>query len=550
MDEIFELILNYNLQISLLIVSIIVLRWLLKKVTKIHNVYWLWVLLPLVPLLSVVSTHIPDEHRAVVVEKISTVQTGLRPVFVNITPAPLLIYEFKPTTEIIIHQSKSIDTKQLFTCIWLLGCLFFIVRLLRQHCSLRAQLNSERVSLNTEFKKRYPIIGIEIAGFSPAVYGFFKPKIYFPRELYRQLNTDQRSLILEHEEQHIRQGHLWLNLAWDLVICLNWFNPLLYIARYLYRHDQEVLCDSLVLKNHDESRQKVYGHALLSTVSATHSVSLLCSWKMFDQLEERIMNIKSKYKKIKLVILSTVIVSVLSMTSLYSIASSDDMKLDVDVKRADGEIHVLDIARPHAEVKEALIVGEVVSSIGILSFSFDGEEEVVIKKGSTTYVAKRAEKFAIDNGQRRDLSNEELAEVQDMLEKKGRFQELYNKQQHYGEGTLSNIFGTDNVHPSHMTMNQAEKRFLVDKFEKLQKVYDDNVSSEVRRLLLNSAYAEDYTEGFINVALEDAKKSDNPDDPKVKAAIQSLVENTYQLQVQRIEALTKIEDLKKVYVKK
>lgn len=541
MSNIFESVLSFNLGLSLLLASILALRWLLKKVAKVYNVYWLWVLLPLVPLLGAIATSIPEEKQVVIVEQFNTVQVILSPTISNLAPAAFN-YEFE-SLELV--NSSSIELLPIFAYPWLIGCLLLVFRLLQQHRSLRAQLISSKVSINTEFKNQYPIVDIDIDGFSPAVYGFFKPKIYFPKALYNQLNPDQRTLILEHEEQHIRQGHLWLNLVWDLTVCLNWFNPLLYVARYLYRHDQEVLCDSLVLKNHDEPRQQAYGHALLSTVSATQSVSLLCSWKMFDQLEERIMNIKSKHKKAKLVVLASAIVSVLSITSLYAIASAKEAISEKETMK--GFIKIIDIAPPNKEVDERLRANKVISSIGILSIDYDGEKKIVIKSNGKTFRMENGEQFAMEGNLRRDLREDELAEMQDLLERSERTRSPNN---------LDEIFNTDNV--SIRIKAYKDLDTLKTKFESVTGIYDQYGEYQMRRLKTELAFNQGLqgglTEKYINTTLEQARRSDSPDDPNVQMAIESLeqtklelMESKMLIKKQREQALDQIVDLQKIY---
>jgi len=86
----------------------------------------------------------------------------------------------------------------------------------------------------------------------------------------------------------------YLSELWQFSL---WFNPLMYLARRCFRHDQELYCDHLTLKHSSNIDQESYGLDLLSTVAATDSVSLLCSWQSFNQLEERIMNIRTSNSK-------------------------------------------------------------------------------------------------------------------------------------------------------------------------------------------------------------------------------------------------------------
>ena len=263
---------QFNLDLTVIVMTVLLVRFFIRKTTKSYNSYLLWLAIPL----------------GFVVAKV------------------IALLDFSTASSSYIGQAvavmiaKPVETLQNYWwlgALWLSGTTLLLLRLVIQHIELRRDLtsirrpNSELPGHNLFTSRHYQIIAVEHKEMSPAVYGFIKPKIYFPLHVAKELNVQQIQLIIEHEEQHIKQKHLWLNLLWDVLVCIGWFNPLIYIARKNFRHDQELFCDYLVLNKSSKSRTKDYGHALLSTVSATHSVSLLCSWKVFNQLEERIMNI-------------------------------------------------------------------------------------------------------------------------------------------------------------------------------------------------------------------------------------------------------------------
>lgn len=160
--------------------------------------------------------------------------------------------------------------------VWSIVAILLVLRLVHQHLELRRKLAVMTVAIDIGCESTYPLVGIDNDEFSPAVYGFIKPKIYFPIQLQATLSDKQIERIIRHEEHHITQQHFWLNLFWDILVCAFWFNPLMYLSRQGFRHDQELFFDYLVLnKSNNHSDNQNYGYALLSTVTATHSVSLL-----------------------------------------------------------------------------------------------------------------------------------------------------------------------------------------------------------------------------------------------------------------------------------
>ena len=286
-DDLWQL----NIEFSLLLLLVMAARYAIRKTTRNYNAFLLWLSIPLGLLASISVSFIdfaapPAQFASVVVQSY------------------------------LVEPVRSIDYSIYFICSWFLIALGLLIRLGFQHFQLRLELNSFAVRGDHPIKSRYPVVLIGKENFSPAVYGFFQPKIYFPSGLINELSEPQIRLIIKHEEHHIRQKHLWLNLMWDVLVCCVWFNPVVYIARRCFRHDQELYCDYLALKNANPAEQEDYGLALLSTLSLTQPVSLLCSWKAFNQIEERIMNMKN-IKSIN-VILFAGAVAIIGMTSLYA----------------------------------------------------------------------------------------------------------------------------------------------------------------------------------------------------------------------------------------
>ena len=97
---------------------------------------------------------------------------------------------------------------------------------------------------------------------SPFVLGFFRPRIYLPVGLTEQ----ERRYVLLHEQAHIRRwDHRLKPLAYAL-LCLHWFDPILWIAYRLLCLDIEMATDQAVLRrlDHEEHTSPAeYAAALL-----------------------------------------------------------------------------------------------------------------------------------------------------------------------------------------------------------------------------------------------------------------------------------------------
>lgn len=320
-----------NIEFSLLLLAILVARYVVRKTIRNYNAYLIWLSIPLALIGAVVMS------------------------FIRFTEPPVVAAS-EMVHSYLIEPVQSIDYWAYIGYGWLALALIFLARLLVQHAKLRRDLHSITLDAAHGLESSYPIVLIDKLGFSPAVYGFWKPKIYFPIKLMDELSSEQVSLIIKHEEHHIKQQHLWLNLVWDIAVCCFWFNPLVYIARKGFRHDQELFCDYLVLNKSNNGDQESYGLALLSTVSATHSVSLLCSWKAFNQLEERIMNIKQPVSRLSKCLLLAFSTSIVGLTSLYAVGDDGvgHLKIGTHVLLGlDNKVYVVedDVKRPATEAE-------------------------------------------------------------------------------------------------------------------------------------------------------------------------------------------------------
>ncbi|MFT5573626.1 MAG: bla regulator protein BlaR1 [Cryomorphaceae bacterium] len=349
-----------NIEISLLLMLVMFARYAVRKSTKVYNAYLLWLSIPVGVLAA---------------QLISQIKFSKPPV----ETVNYLVHSY------IVQPAHEYSSWGTLAYVWSALAVILLLRLALQHIQLRRDLKVIEVPTELVSRSSYPVVGIDKDEFSPAVYGFFRPTIYFPVQLENSLSSDQISLIIQHEEHHISQQHLWLNLLWDLLVCFMWFNPLVYIARQNFRHDQELFCDYLVLNKSSQDASRSYGHALLTTVTATHSVSLLCSWKTFNQLEERIMNIKRPTSLSSKIAISLAAIIVVSGVSIYSVSAaqyaSQQFRHEVDD---------------------------------------DGNSEIVWRTERQTFVEKNGQQYVLNGKQKREPNSQERAAFEVKIEQSNR----------------------------------------------------------------------------------------------------------------------------------
>jgi beta-lactamase regulating signal transducer with metallopeptidase domain len=129
------------------------------------------------------------------------------------------------------------------------------------------------------------------AGVGPALIGIFDPRIVVPADFEQRFNAAERDIVLAHEAAHLRAGDPLINAATAMCQCLCWFNPLVHVAAWRLRLDQELACDAAVIAGRPAAR-KPYAEAMLKTQGLNLSAPLACAWPTHP-MKERIAMLKA-----------------------------------------------------------------------------------------------------------------------------------------------------------------------------------------------------------------------------------------------------------------
>lgn len=255
LQNLFTNILNMSLTASYVILFVIACRLFLKKVPKIFS-YSLWavVLFRLICPFSFSSAFsflkIPSSHSNKIeyipssVKLISQpeINTGINDVTSSINTSPLSL-----TT----HTGNN-SIYGILSTIWVLGFISLIVYSILSYLILKHKVCASLIVKDNIFQCE------NIS--SPFVLGFIRPKIYLPIGLKK---TEQ-TYILKHEQIHIKRFDYLIKPTAFLVLCLHWFNPLVWISFMLMSKDMELSCDERVLKELGTEIKKDYSSSLLS----------------------------------------------------------------------------------------------------------------------------------------------------------------------------------------------------------------------------------------------------------------------------------------------
>lgn len=160
---------------------------------------------------------------------------------------------------------------------------------------------------------------------TPSLYGLIRPKILIPTELKGELNEQEWKYIFLHEMSHIKRKDVWVNGLMSLILLVHWFNPIIWIAYFRMREDQEIACDSLALSRISQEESRSYASTLIKLLDYWKQPAMLSgvvnATGNIKYLKRRISMIISKkhsYRWSLLGMLTLVIVAIFTLTGAKS----------------------------------------------------------------------------------------------------------------------------------------------------------------------------------------------------------------------------------------
>ena len=238
------------------------------------------------------------------------------------------------------------------TCLWadriyMAGILIAVVCIFGKRLRLwKSVAGMEKVSqYNT-------VVSVTDMNVTPFTVGLFAPKIVIPKVMLENYSHDELKSVIQHERTHIRLGHLWFGLAWDILRCLLWVNPLLTIFQKQLRADLEDICDRVCIQSSGKQAHE-YGLVLLKTLKLLHSGTegtppavTYAGEREFEDMKRRMGEIASfrPYKKRMCVGMAAIaflmIVSMLLAVHTHSYARSNESN-DIMVGNYDGNPQII-----------------------------------------------------------------------------------------------------------------------------------------------------------------------------------------------------------------
>lgn len=193
---------------------------------------------------------------------------------------------------------------------------------------------------------------------SPLTYGILHPVILLPKKLDR---NDQAALkyVLTHEYVHIRRFDAITKILFAAVLCIHWFNPLVWVMYVLANRDIELSCDAWVIRMMGEKNRSSYALMLIKMEERRNGMSALCSHFGKNAITERIEAIM-KFKKATAVAIALALVLVVGATTAFAASSGAWQEFDLeDLNLTEGDIgtetdsmKIIDPTSTQAQIKD------------------------------------------------------------------------------------------------------------------------------------------------------------------------------------------------------
>jgi beta-lactamase regulating signal transducer with metallopeptidase domain len=126
----------------------------------------------------------------------------------------------------------------------------------------------------------------------PVALGLIHRRILVPADFGTRYTAEEQRLALDHERIHHRRGDIWWNHLGLIVLALNWFNPVAWLAFRAFRIDQELACDAAVAATASPETRHDYARALIKSASRPGLIAA-CPLNHADQLKRRLKMMKT-----------------------------------------------------------------------------------------------------------------------------------------------------------------------------------------------------------------------------------------------------------------
>ncbi len=229
-----------------------------------------------------------------------------------------------------VVSSPAAERISIFVILWLVGvlllALYFSISYFRSMRKFRMSVPDNTPYIREWLNAHQIVRPIEVRSSdlisSPLTYGILHPVILLPKKLDR---NDQVALqyVLTHEYVHIRRFDAITKILFAAVLCIHWFNPLVWGMYVLANRDTELSCDAWVIRMTGVKNRSSYALMLIKMEEKRSGMSALYSHFGKNAISERIEAIM-KFKKTSIWACILALALIAGATTAFAAARTDD----------------------------------------------------------------------------------------------------------------------------------------------------------------------------------------------------------------------------------
>ena len=309
MSEFFLTIINMSISASWIVLAVLLLRLLLNKAPKwITVLLWGIVAVRLICPFTIesVMSLIPSAETIspeIMMDATPEINSGI-PVFNNFVN-PVISESFAPDPVTSANPLQILIP--VLSIVWLVGIAGMLLYTAISYFRVKRKIGTAVLLRDNVFQSENVV--------SPFVLGIVNPKIYLPFNM----NEQDMSHVIAHEQAHIRRKDHWWKPFGFLLLTIHWFNPLMWLGYVLLCRDIELACDEKVVKELNAEQKADYSQALL-TCSVNRRMIAACPLAFGEVgVKNRVKSVLN-YKKpafwiIAIAIVASIVVAVCFLTN-------------------------------------------------------------------------------------------------------------------------------------------------------------------------------------------------------------------------------------------
>ncbi len=399
MNELMKILLSLSVSGALLLILILGLKPLYKNRFSKRWQYYIWIvvalrfLLPLTPDTTIVGSLFEKFDTAAVMNEIPTSPN----VPISVNPGNSKAEPIQTNRDITATVGR--EPFNIYVCLFFIWSALALVLFVRKITVYQGFIqyikagntdvsDTKILNLLSDCEEKLNIkTRVELSCnsliASPMLIGFFRPRIVLPAH---ELEDKELSYIFMHELIHYKQKDMFYKWLIQIVVCVHWFNPFVYLLEKEVNKSCELSCDETIISILDDKAKHEYGDTLISFLKSNNlyksSLASVTLTEGAEQLKERLGAIMKFRKKSKVIIAITAIFTVAVCVCFFVI----------------GAYAAPSVANDRKTWKDSKILNEILTEDGVYYIFCDGAGEddkplASVSAGNIMFVLVRKDSY-------------------------------------------------------------------------------------------------------------------------------------------------------------